>query len=238
MADSVLTYLDAYCERAGDAGMFGEPMNLITNLFFIAAALLAGRALLLRKQESIASVNLDSRVRGNDTVMDLWLLVVFLFSIGIGSGLWHLAPTGTTLLMDVIPITLFINLYIVSALRRLFGLSWPKVALWWGVYFGAGLLAQATLPPNLLNGTIMYIPTYLALAVMAGALWRRDAPVGRVFALALGVWTASLMFRTLDMQLCPSLVIGTHFLWHTLNAWVLWRLLMVLVIQRRATVNE
>jgi hypothetical protein len=36
--------------------------------------------------------------------------------------------------MDVIPITLFMNLYLLSALRRLFELSWRRVFCWWGLY--------------------------------------------------------------------------------------------------------
>lgn len=217
-AQTVITYLDTYCERAGQAGTLAEPLNLVTNLFFILAAVLAGRALL--------HANPPKK-------LDLWLLVVAMFSIGIGSGLWHLHPTGTTVLMDIIPITLFINLYLVCVLRRLFGLSWNRVAGWWTTYFAAGMLAQMLLPPGLLNGTIMYVPTYLTLVIMTVALLRRSPPIGRAFLLVVAVWTVSLTFRTVDMQLCPMLGIGTHFLWHTLNAWVLWRLLMVLI--RKAT---
>lgn len=216
MTKTVLTYLDGYCERAGGAGLWAEPVNLVTNLFFLLAAVAAGRALVA------------SGKRGNAS-LDLWFLTFFLFAIGIGSGLWHGHPTKLTVLMDVIPITLFINLYIVSSLRRLFGLAWGRVVLWWGAYFAAGLVAQFTLPPDLLNGTIMYIPTYATLVLMTACLWRRDALLGRVFIGALLVWSASLTFRTLDIQFCASFSLGTHFLWHTLNAWVLWRLLMVLV---------
>lgn len=217
MASSVLTYLDGYCERAGHVGAFAEPLNLITNLFFILAALLAAQALMDSK---------SSRSR-----LDLWLLVVMLFAIGVGSGLWHLVPTKHTLLMDVIPITLFINIYLIAALRHLFSLSWAKVVLWWGTYLAASVAAQMTLPPELLNGTIMYIPTYVTLGIMTAALWRRDERVGRVFLTALLVWSLSLTFRTIDVGLCRALPIGTHFLWHTLNAWMLWRLLMVLMVQ-------
>ena len=215
MAGSVLTYLDGYCERAGEAGLFAEPLNLVTNIFFIIAAILCGVALCRSSSEGRR--------------IDLWLMVGFMFSIGIGSGLWHAVPSGTTVLMDVIPITLFINAYILSALRRLFGLPWIKVAIWWGIYFAAGIAAQYALPPNLLNGTIMYIPTYLALVVMTLALRPRDALGGPAFTWALMGWTLSLVFRTVDHDICPSIGFGTHFLWHTLNAWVLWRLLMVLI---------
>ena len=213
-SNTVLTYLDAYCERAGDPSLWGEPLNAITNLCFIAAAILAANA--LHKVPNVFKV-------------DLWLLVVFLLGIGIGSGAWHLMPTGHTVLMDVIPITLFINMYLVCALRRLLNFSYPKVAFWWAVYFGAGLVAQVTLPPNLFNGTIMYIPTFLTLAVLTLAVRARDAALGTIFFKVLGVWALSLLFRTIDPEICEVFPYGTHFLWHALNAWVLWRLLAVLI---------
>ncbi len=215
MADNVLTYLDMYCERAGDMGAMGEPFNFITNGFFIAAAVVAARALMRHP------------AMGKRT--DIWLLILFLFAIGVGSGMWHLIPTQSTLLMDVIPIGLFINLYLISALRRLFQLPWWKVAAYWLVYTAVGIVAQRTLPPDMLNGTVMYLPTYATIILMTVTLWRRDRAVGRIFASILLVWTASLFFRTVDMDVCTRFALGTHFLWHTLNAWVLWRLLMVLI---------
>lgn len=213
--ETVLTYLDAYCERAGDPSLWGEPLNALTNLCFIAAAILAARV--LHPTPDIFKV-------------DLWLLVAMLFGIGIGSGAWHLQPTGHTVLMDVIPITLFINIYLVSALRRILGLSYAKVAFWWAVYFGAGLVAQATLPPDTLNGTIMYIPTFLTLLVLTLAVRARDAALGDIFTKALSVWALSLTFRTIDPLVCEAFPYGTHFLWHALNAWVLWRLLTALIV--------
>ena len=243
-ADTVFTFLDSYCERAGHAGGFAEPLNLVTNLFFILAAVMAAHALWrpsdTRHPELVSGSiekNTSAQTRrdgcrnkfGMTDVLDLWLLIFFLFAIGIGSGLWHWQPSGATLLMDVLPITLFINLYIISALRRLFDLLWLKVAMWWAISFGLGIVGQVMLPPGLFNGTIMYIPTYLTLLVMTLALWGRDKQAARAFAGALGVWTLSLIFRTVDHEICPSLGFGTHFLWHTLNAWVLWRLLKVLI---------
>lgn len=215
MTDSVLNYLDTYCEREGDPGLWGEPLNLITNLFFIVAAVYAARLLKSAKPTGAHA--------------DFWMLIVLMATIGVGSGLWHLMPNGHTLLMDVVPIGLFINVYLVSALRRLFGLTWWKVVGWWLCYTVLGIAAQKTLPPDTLNGTIMYIPTYGALAVITVGLWLKDNALGRVFAIALAVWTFSLVARTVDRDVCASVVVGTHFLWHTLNAWVLWRLTVALI---------
>lgn len=218
-SDTVLTYLDGYCERAMQAGVFAEPLNAATNLCFIVAALLAANH--LRRAPDIFKV-------------DLWLLVAFLFAIGLGSGAWHMVPTQHTVLMDVLPITLFINAYLMSALKRFLGLSWTKVAFWWFLYFAGGIVAQLVLPPDTLNGTIMYIPTFVTLVALSLAIRAKDAILGRVFFQVLGVWALSLTFRTLDMEVCAYFPIGTHFLWHALNAWVLWRLLVVLIRQASA----
>ncbi len=221
MTDTVLTYLDSYCERAGDAALWAEPLNAFTNIFFIVAALFAAASLV--------------RHRPVGPVLDLWALVLAMFAIGLGSGAWHLHPNGMTVLMDVIPITLFMNIYLISALRRLLALSWLKVALWWGLYLAATVAGQKFLPADTLHGTVMYLPTYAALLLLCEAIFRRDRALGKGFVRVSGIWTLSLVARTVDLELCSLLPIGTHFLWHTLNAIVLWRL-TVLMIQtlRRA----
>ena len=214
---TALTYLDSYCERAGDPALWAEPLNAVTNLFFILASLLVARA--IWKLPPAAGA----------TRIDFWLLVVAQCAIGIGSGLWHLMPSGTTVLMDVIPITLFIHIYLIASLRRLLKLSWARVGFWWATYLAASIVAQVTLPPDLLNGTILYIPTYLTLALLTVAVRRNDKTTGRIFAHMLGIWTLSLLFRTEDIALCSALPIGTHFLWHTLNAYMLYRLSLALI---------
>lgn len=217
---TTLSYLDSYCERAGNAALLAEPLNLVTNLFFVAGALVAIYLIMRLPPE-------PTRKR-----IDLSLLALSLLSIGIGSGLWHLAPSQTTMLMDVIPITLFIHIYLVAAMRRILEYSWPKVVFCWAIYMGVSIAAQLALSPDLFNGTIMYIPTYATLVVLAIAVALRNRYLGRVFGAVLLVWTASLVFRTIDHEICKTLTMGTHFMWHSLNAWVLYRLLLALIRYR------
>ncbi|MFZ4124606.1 MAG: ceramidase domain-containing protein [Rickettsiales bacterium] len=213
-AQNTLTYLDAYCERAGDAGLWAEPLNAITNIAFIIAAYYAARAL---------------RGQRFKTHWDLWLLTLTLFSIGVGSGLWHIYATQKTMLADVIPIGIFIHLFFYAALRRAFQLSWLKSLLGVGTFIAVSYVAGKYLPPDMWNGSVMYLPAISALALFTVMLKIRHHAAAGGFAVALGAFIVSITFRTLDLNMCSAIPIGTHFLWHCLNAFVLYRLLSALI---------
>jgi hypothetical protein len=208
-----MTYLDSYCERAGQADLWAEPVNALTNVAFFIATYYACKALR----------------RTGIRAYDLWILCGLLGCIGLGSALWHIFANEFTILMDVIPITLFINLYVVVLLAR--AMVWP----WWGCALGFILLqamnaaASVWFNPDTLYGTIMYVPTYgmlLGLCAVSAALKK---PFAKELLIITGLWTCSLIFRTIDIPLCHATHIGTHFLWHSANAVVLYALIMVLV---------
>lgn len=221
MNETTLTFLDAYCERAGDPAMWAEPLNALTNLFFIIAAYLSWQALSKKKTKGWLHVG------------DAWLLICALLAIGIGSGLWHLYATRATMLADVIPITVFINVYLLSAMRRILGLRWPVILGWWGVYWAVSIAAQKYLPPDTLNGSVMYLPTFATLIVLTAAIAKKHRAMGQEFVKILGIFGLSLIFRTLDLEICAAIPIGTHFLWHTLNAYMLYRLMRALLTKIR-----
>lgn len=209
-----ISFLDSYCERAGDASLLAEPINAVTNIAFMVAALMAAKYL-----QGISPRRAP----------DAYLLCIILFLIGIGSGLWHLTPSPTTVILDVFPIIAFINLYLAAFLWRGFRWSWWCVALGMGTLQVMNVLATLWFDPNTLHGTIMYLPTYLMLvALVVYAHQRRDwfaRPLRNITAL----WTASLVFRTIDLPVCSFIPFGTHFLWHSINALVLYQLLIILI---------
>jgi len=56
---------------------------------------------------------------------------------------------------------------------------------------------------------------------------------------AAGLFALSVMLRTLDRSLCGGFPLGTHFLWHLLNAVLLYLLLTGLIrYGRRRTANR
>lgn len=217
-------YLFAYCERAGDAGLWAEPLNFITNAFFLLFAWFGWR--ILHRQP-------DWSLR---TMGDIWVLVIAMALIGLGSGLWHSwAAPGWTVIVDVVPIALFINVYLFSLYRRRIGLSWPGCIAVWFVFTALNQTVQFTLPAETLNGSLMYLPTLGLMLVSAAWLRRIDARQGKALLGITALFTLSLTFRTLDRTLCDTIPFGTHFLWHMLNAVVLYQLVVLLLKPPRAS---
>lgn len=215
MNDSTLTFLDTYCERAGGADFWAEPLNAITNIAFIIAGVLAVRALL--------------RLEKSRTHLDAWLLAALLIAIGVGSGLWHTHATEATMLADVIPIVAFMNVYLLVFLRRILALSWLRVLIAWLGFQAANVASEIYLPRDFLNGSVMYLPTYLTLLVLTVCSYKINRHAGKTLELAMMVFTASLFLRTLDNAFCVFIPVGTHFLWHLCNAYLLYRLLMLVI---------
>ncbi|KFC74376.1 Ceramidase [Bosea sp. LC85] len=202
-----------YCERASQA-FWAEPMNALSNGAFILAA--------------IAGLLLCQRSRRRD-----WpaaALIALVLMIGIGSFLFHTMPQRWTLLADVLPIQFFAFSYFGLALVRFMRVR-PAVAVGGilafvlaSVLLEAGL--GALLPPGM-RGSAGYVSFVLALFGVAFAVRRRNGgdPAAGLIGLAGLVFALSLTLRTLDLVLCQAVPSGTHWLWHLLNALVLYLLL-------------
>lgn len=202
-----------YCERASSA-LIAEPFNTASNLAFLLAALW------LWYRARHAKPGLRSHA-------DTFLLIVLLACIGIGSLLWHTLAVTWTYWMDVIPILLFISVYLLSYLYRVVKPGTRWIIFWFLLYhvFNSGM--QVLLPADMLNGSIFYLPTLVLLIVMTLYVRYLRHPAFITMSVACGVFCLSLLFRTLDTQLCALMPVGTHFLWHLLNAYVLFKLIQL-----------
>lgn len=190
--------IDAYCERTS-AAYWAEPVNALTNAAFLIAAWVMWRR--------TAGLPLARAMCG--------VLAV----IGVGSWLFHTHANRLTALMDVLPILAFILLYLFAATRDLLGLRgwwpWAAVAGFFPYAIGAGAALGALLP---LGSSAAYAPIPPLILAYAWAAGRRAPATGRGLALGAFLLIISLTFRTLDGPLCDVLPLGTHFLWHILNA--------------------
>ena len=201
--------VDAYCERLG-TGLWAEPMNAVSNAAFLIAAVAAWQ--------------------GSAGVPVARALSAVLFAIGIGSGLFHTAATRWAAVADVIPIAAFVVIYVWSANRHLLGLS-PAAATAATVLYipaHAALAApMSALPVVGVSGA--YLPVPVAILAYALVLRRARPTTAAGLAAGAGVLGVSILLRSLDAGLCPRWPLGTHFLWHLLNAAMLWWMIRVLV---------
>lgn len=212
--------VDIYCERT-DAAFWAEPVNALTNVSFLLAALLAARTMRQRGRQGL----------------DLVLLIALAAMIGIGSFLFHTFATRWSALADVIPILGFVVLIVLSGCVRVGGISPARAIAGFlallAVLGGAGtllagLVDTASAAPAL-NGSLSYAPAWLAMAGFAAATaWTRHPVAGWIAAATL-TFTLSLFFRTVDIAWCAGTPFGTHFLWHLLNGLMVWLLLEALL---------
>jgi hypothetical protein len=205
-----MAVLDLYCERLGP-GLLAEPLNAITNGAFLLAAWRLQR---LARRES----------HGDRGVLALAVLAL---AIGVGSTLFHTVATGWALAADVIPILLFQLLFLLLYLRRRAGLALAPAAALCLAFLLACLAGRSM--PEVLNGSLAYAPTLAVLALLAWQQLRRERSA--LLLAATGLFSLSLLLRSVDNALCALVPIGTHLFWHLLNA-------EVLVLSGRALLQE
>ena len=208
------TPIDLYCERLAPS-FWAEPVNALTNAAFFVAAWAAFR--LWRRNG-----------HGDRAIMALILAVV---AVGLGSFAFHTLATRGALLLDVGPIGIFIYGYVLLALRRFLTLSWPLALGLLAGFIALSLGLAVWVPRPTLDGSAGYFP---ALAVLFAIGWPRRARVlGRALLLAGVLFAASIALRIADLPLCGAFPLGTHFLWHILNAAVIYTVLYGAISERQ-----
>ena len=190
--------IDIYCERL-DIGMWAEPINAVTNVAFILAATI----MWLRCKNLV-----EARI-----------LSFLLFSIGCGSFLFHTFAQTWAALLDVTAILIFILTYIFLANRRFLG--WSKMVSLIGVilFFPYQLLFASILSNiRLFGSSLQYIPVAILIFIYSGLLRKSEPNLSHGLFIGASILSLSIIFRTIDEPFCSILSVGTHFVWHILNA--------------------
>lgn len=222
-----------YCERGPDPGLWAEPVNAATNAAFVVAGLAA--LYLIRR-----------RPPGERSVVHI-VLAILVVGIGIGSFLFHLHATPWAAIADVAPIGAFMLLYFAVAMRSLL-----RLPLGWAMALTAAFAAslwtagRITCTPDglvqfgggggrCLNGSVGYLPALVAMMAIGGVLALKRHPAAGSLLTSGSIFAVSVTFRTLDQALCLETVIagyplGTHFLWHLLNALMLFILMRAVIL--------
>ena len=190
--------VDLYCERLGPE-FWSEPVNALTNLSFVVAA-----------------IALWHQARRHDSLTpQIWLLLGLVFTIGVGSGLFHTFATRWAQIADVLPILLLQLVFLWIYGHRIMQVSITRLVILTTLYLVAAYLGRQF--PQLLNGSLIYAPALLLLVGLGIYHYRHAGNHRSGLLWACGVFLLSLFFRSIDLAVCDTLPLGTHFLWHVLN---------------------
>ena len=188
-----------YCERSNDL-FFGEPLNSISNIFFLIAA-----TFLLKKQSKV------------------YIFSILIYFIGFSSFFWHTIPNLTTGLLDITSIIFFILYYTYKLYKILFKNRLIAIVIAFTfciVCFSLGKLGANTF----LATSSFYIPILIHILLLNLFFYMRKEKNLSLNYLQFSfyIFLSSIAMRTLDFHLCEFIKIGTHFIWHFLNASLLY----------------
>ncbi|WP_322893837.1 MULTISPECIES: ceramidase domain-containing protein [unclassified Yoonia] len=198
--------INAYCERL-DPSFWSEPINAITNLAFI-----------------IAAIWVWPRSKGLPLAQ---ALTAILFIIGVGSFLFHTFATPWAALMDVAPIGAFILLYLFAVHRDIIGLGFWKALAATTLFFPFAAIVVPVINWLPFVGISGFYWTVPILLTGYGLALHNKPGIRQGFLTGAAILGLSITARSLDETLCNALPIGTHFLWHVLNGVMLGYMIIV-----------
>lgn len=188
--------IDGYCERT-DFTYWSEPLNALTNLAFIIAAIF-----LWRRSAGVPMARVLSAI---------------LFIIGVGSFLFHTHATIWASVADVAPIGVFILTYLFAVNRDMVPMGGWMAAFATALFipYAAALVPVLNhIPFVAISNFYWTVPILLILYAM---FLRRKPQIARGFLIGASMLAVSIIIRSLDEILCGVIPIGTHFIWHILN---------------------
>lgn len=210
-----LSHWYGICERHS-LGWMGEPLNVLSSIAFMIVAVAIYRY--YKREEDIQ----------RRWIWDIHALTFITFIIGVNSVVFHAFPNPTTELLDTLAIVFFIIIYFWSVLFRIGRCNLFQASVCFVAFVGGSHILVHQFP-NALNDSIGYLSSMIALIIIAVHLHLKARPSSQYFMLAAITGICSLFCRAIDKEICPMLPIGTHFVWHVLNATLLYILLKQLV---------
>ena len=210
--------MSTYCE--GGVGLFyTQPVNTISNIALLIAAYFAYR--LIRTKH----VN-------NKTVK---ILPFILAVTGIGSILWHGMPNLLTNFADTLPLSAFVLVSLFFLLDKLLN----KRGLVWKILLAFTLVETPFIFHILpsLNGFLPYLIVLVFGVFLSYGLVKKYKILTPHLVTIIVLFAIAFFFRTIDHTVCPVFSAGTHFIWHILNALVLYLLIRVFILMDLKTLS-
>lgn len=198
---NLLQYIDMYCERTAP-GLFGEPLNLLSNFAFFGAALWVWQ-------------------RHAKHGRDFLVLALLLLLIAAGSAAFHMFATVWSAILDISFISLFVVFFLFRYLVRTGKVPTLVSALLVLVFIACSVGFTVAMPKGAMNGSVPYLAPLFAMFLLATWAALRQLHGAGILAMASFVFVIGIALRTMDQAICDRFVHGTHFAWHVCTAIVL-----------------
>ncbi|MCP4761518.1 MAG: ceramidase [archaeon] len=198
--------IDIYCERTS-CDFWAEPLNAVTNFVFMILAIVAFRNYM--KTFKPESEKIDK---------NMVFLIFLVFSIGVGSFLFHTFANELTLFFDVFPIMLFAIWYFAVGQIKVLKFKLQNAAIGIIIFICLLLVMGRIFPRGFLNGSATYFPFPMACIFFASMMYKKNQAIFKQYCLATVAFCIAITCRIIDMELCPYIPFGTHFIWHTFTA--------------------
>ena len=135
--------------------------------------------------------------------------------------------TPFTRWLDIIPILLFQLLYIGFYTRRVINLPVAVVGISLLVFLSASIYGRQF--PDVINGSLIYAPALLVIFFLGFYHYISQKLERSLLLVAASIFLLSIFFRSIDNMICSQFALGTHFLWHVLNALVIYLAMRALI---------
>ena len=192
-----------YCEQLLQIGW--EPINTISNIAFIFAGIFAFYYF------------------SNEKSVFTFILPILLILVGVGSSWWHISHTHYGDIADTFFILIFASVVSVLFFRKLLD-SWTKVLLSFFVLLGITFFTEQL---DCLNGSLPYVVLFVALIIGSIFYAKKFSSLKPLLITTITTFGIAIIFRSIDVLVCPSISFGTHFLWHILVAVLGYQLILL-----------
>lgn len=201
-----------YCERGSSLEFFAEPLNAISNIAIIFASLGIYRLLTKNKIQKI----------------EYKVVPILIVSIGVGSFLWHATRYPYALILDAVPVALSFALITYIFLDKLIGnkILALLIAI---LLLPARFFISSFAPTDIISSLIRNLINATAFLVIILWTFKKYGKVAFEGFGILIIYLFAITMRSVDLQVCPTFYIGTHFLWHILNALAVYLALRFLI---------
>lgn len=196
-----------YCEQLLQIGR--EPINTISNLVFVFAGIFAFYK--LKNEKSVLK----------------FVLPILLVLVGVGSSWWHISHTHYGDIADTFFILIFASVISILFFKKLLQ-SWTIVLLSFFTLLSIIFFAERL---DYLNGSLPYVILFVALIIGGIFYAKKFSDSKSLLIITITTFGLAIIFRSIDISVCPSISFGTHFLWHIFIAVLGYQL--ILLVERK-----